>query len=45
MSECPYAHDTYIDIDSTDEEVEEFIEREREAFRKEWFEYIAEDDD
>ena len=42
MNEYLYENETYIDMDSTDEEVEAFIERERDGFRREWFEYVAE---
>lgn len=44
MIDRPYEDDTYLDVYSSDKEIDEYIEREREEFRREWFEYVAEYD-
>ena len=44
MDERLHEDDTYLDVYSSDEEIEKYIEREREEFRREWFEYVAEYD-
>lgn len=37
-----YDDEKYIDYDSTDDEIEKFVERGRKDFYEEWFRYISE---
>lgn len=38
-----YIQEKEIDLDSSDEEIEEYIENRRSEFYEEWFKYINED--
>ena len=45
MHNYDFTDELYIDVNSSDEELDAYIERERAAFRAEWFRYTAEDYD